>query len=122
MPTLFLIALLSPATWGDTLLPERFSAKFTLSNNGTRLGETHWTLNPIDGQKYLFESTSRTTGIWSLLSSGERVERSIWTRHDGNLRPLSYQYRRTDKESKNVDIVFNWEQGTSLATRKGHTR
>lgn len=101
--------------WGNALaLPDAFRAEFTVTSNGTRIGRTVWTLEPQEDGRYLFRSVTRATGLLSLLFSGERTEESLWTLHDGRVRPLEYRYVRTGRKSRTVEVFFDWAAGQAV--------
>ena len=51
--------------------------------------------------------------MFALIRSETRLERSEW-RHAGDwLQPLAYQYERTGKKARKIDIAFDWEENVA---------
>lgn len=99
---------------GVAALPDRFTAEFAVTSDGSPIGRTVWTLEPTGPGRYRFRSLTRATGLLSLLFSGKRVEESLWTYHDGRVRPLEYRYVRTGRKSRIVEVDFDWAQNQAI--------
>ncbi len=102
-------------------LPERFAVTFAVMNKDTRLGETRWTLAPEGDNQYVFETVSRATGLVKWFMKGKRRERTAFQYDANGLRPLAYRYKRSGVRGRQVDIVFDWEQGVAHNTARGTT-
>ena len=94
---------------GASALPESFHAEFAVASNGSTVGRTVWTLEPVGKARYRFRSVTRATGLLSLLVSGKRTEESVWMHHEGRIRPLEYHYVRTGRKAREVDVLFDWD-------------
>lgn len=113
------IASAAESDFEDFRLPERFDAKFSLESGGNRVGETHWSSGE-EGDRYIFESHTEPVGIMSLIYGGEISERSEWSKHDGNWRPIEYHYHRTGFKEREIRIRFDHEKGLArLQSPKG---
>lgn len=99
-----------------------FVARFSLTTQGAKIGETLWSLSPVRGNVFVYESRTITAGIFALVSDEEVVERSKWRLRDGALQPLGYSYRRSGGEKeRNVEVAFDWKNGVAQNTARGHS-
>lgn len=105
-----------------TALPEPFVAKYSLTTQGAKIGETEWSLAPVGADVFAYESRTTAAGLYGLVSDQEVVERSEWQLDHGVLQPLNYSYRRSggDKD-RNVAVRFDWENNQAENTVKGHS-
>lgn len=103
-------------------LSEPFVARFSLTTQGAKIGETEWMLKSVAADLFVYESRTVAAGILGLVSNEEIVERSEWRLDQGDLRPLSYSYRRSggDKD-RNIAVKFDWENHQVENTAKGHS-
>ncbi len=103
-------------------ISDPFFARFSLTTQGTKIGQTEWSLRPVAGDVFVYESRTMAAGIFGLVSDEEIVERSHWQLDQGMLQPLRYSYRRSggDKE-RNVEVRFDWENGEAENTARGHS-
>jgi len=102
-------------------LPERFSARYTLSAGNMTLGETTWSLEPMDGDRYLYQSVSKPSGIMALWRPDRIVERSEWRYRDDRLQPLDYSYERSGgRKDRHVRIAFDWKRGLARNSLRGN--
>lgn len=99
-------------------IPEQFSATFSVEINGIPLGKTHWSLQPRERGRFLFESVTTPNAVASLFA-GKRREHSIWSYHHQSLRPISYRYRDAKREKKNMEVTFDWQRGVADVVAKG---
>ncbi len=101
---------------------EPFFARFSLATQGTKIGQTEWSLRPVAGDVFVYESRTVAAGIFGLVSDEEIVERSHWQLDQGMLQPLRYSYHRSggDRE-RNVEVRFDWENGEAENTARGHS-
>jgi hypothetical protein len=102
--------------------PYPFVARFSISAQGTKIGEAEWSVKPLAPGLYAYESRTTTAGIVALFRKEEVVERSEWRLDEGYLRPLEYSYRRVGGEKdRSVTVLFDWEKKLAHNTAKGHT-
>ncbi|MDZ7752351.1 MAG: DUF3108 domain-containing protein [Gammaproteobacteria bacterium] len=120
--TRVLAALLCLGAGGTAAaLPESFMAEFAVTSNGSSIGRTTWTLDAVDEGRYRFRSETRATGFMSLLFSGRRTEQSLWTHHEGRVRPLAYRYVRTGRKAREVEVIFDWDAGQAINRHEGNS-
>jgi hypothetical protein len=103
-------------------ISQPFKARFSLTTQGAKIGQTEWTVDSVSGGVFVYESRTSAAGIYGLVSDAEIVERSHWRLDRGKLQPLSYSYRRSggDKEH-NVEVSFDWEKNQAENTARGHS-
>ncbi len=121
---LLLCCLVAGSSLGNpaAAIPEPFVARFSLTTQGTKVGETEWSLKPLTSDVFIYESRTVAAGIFGLLSDEEIVERSHWQLEQGLLQPLRYSYRRSGGENdRNVAVSFDWEKSQAENTAKGHS-
>ena len=100
-------------------LPEQFTAIYNVTKSGMTIGETKRTLSR-QGEQYQFESITRPKGIARLLTSGQVVERSLWSYFQNQPRPEHYTFFNSGgKESRNVQLDFDWTTNQVVNTVNG---
>lgn len=105
-----------------TEFPYPFEARFSLSAQGTKIGETAWSVKALAPGLYAYESRSITAGIVAMFRKEQIVERSEWRLDDGYLQPLNYSYQRVGgKKNRTVRVLFDWEKKLVHNTAKGHS-
>jgi len=101
---------------------DRFVASFVLKAFGTTVGRSEWRLVPLEKEQFLWESRSETAGAGALIRDVYIIERSESEVFGQSFRPLVYHYDRYAKNAtRNVQVVFDWENGVALNTAKEHT-
>ncbi len=119
-----LCCVLSAAGMGQpaAAISEPFVARYSLTTQGAKIGKTDWSVMPLTGGVFVYESRTVAAGIFGLVSDEEIVERSQWRLDQGVLQPLIYSYRRSggDKE-RNVQVSFDWENYQAENTARGHS-
>ena len=120
--TLILLAIAaSPIATAARELPERFEATFLLEVAGTKIARTQWSLVPGAGGTYVSTSRTEPVGVFSLIRSEVRVERSEWTHAGNRLQPLAYRYTRTGRKAREIEIRFDWEANVAFHDSSGTT-
>ena len=94
-----------PWAWA---LPDTFRAAYTIHAKGMKVGVLERHLAASDDGSYLFESVSRTTGLFALFRRERVHEQSKWTIADQQIRPGSYRYQRTGRKEKDVSVEFDY--------------
>lgn len=120
---LFLWTLGGAAWWQPAAADyEPFIARYALTTQGAKIGETDWSVKPAAAEGFVYESRTVATGIFGLVNRAVIVERSEWRIRDGRLQPLSYAYSRSggDKE-RNVAVNFDWQNDQVENTAEGHS-
>lgn len=104
---LWSLLLWSVTGWaGD--FPPPFTAKYTLYAAGLTVGEGTRQLSQ-QGEHWVFESHSQTTGWAARLRDDKIIESSQFTVEAAQVRPLVYEYRQINsKKQKHVHIQFDW--------------
>lgn len=101
---------------------EPFVARFSLTTQGTKIGQTVWSVEPVASDVFVYQSRTVAAGIFGLVSNEEIVERSQWQLDEGALKPLSYSYRRFGGDNeRNVAVSFDWETSEAENTASGHS-
>lgn len=103
-------------------ISDPFMARFSLTTQGAKIGETEWSVKSVATDIFVYESRTVATGIIALVNDDEIVERSVWQKDRGALLPLSYSYRRSggDRE-RYVAVNFDWENYQAENTANGHS-
>ncbi len=103
-------------------ISEPFVARFSLTTQGTKIGQTEWSVRAVASDVFVYESRTVAAGIFGLVSDDEIVERSHWQLDQGTLQPLRYSYRRSGGDNeRNVEVSFDWEKQQAENTVRGHS-
>jgi hypothetical protein len=121
MPALTIALLLGWSVPLAAALPERFSALYLVEAMGTTVARSEWTLAPLGGDRWAYETRTAPTGVFALLRPGEIVERSEWRREGDRVRPLHYRYDRSGRRERHVEVVFDWPAGEARNTASGES-
>ncbi len=120
---LFLSLFLLPAPLlaaEEGLLPEQFTAVYTLSQAGITLAELErrgWLAK--DGS-YIIESVAEPRGLAAWILDGDTRERSQWIVRNGRVFPLRYRYReRGGDRKKNIELEYDWEKKRVVEHQSG---
>lgn len=65
--------------------------------------------NDEKNNHYIFESTSRASGLLSWFFKGNILERSTWVYSNNTVRPVHYLYHRSGKKKRHVELDFDWK-------------
>jgi len=91
-----------------------FNVDYDFSINGATVAHMTRSLHPDNNHKnnnrYIFESSSKASGLLSWFFKGNIVERSSWIYADNNIRPIHYLYNRSGKRKRHVELNFDWEK------------
>lgn len=108
----------------ESVIPTRFEAQFVLEleNFGVTVGRSRWRLTPGKGNRFVWESQSRTAGAALMFRDVTIIERSESEYVDDGVRPLVYEYDRSgDDKARRLEIEFDWREGIARNTVKGDT-
>ena len=108
-----------PLVSASSELPERFEASFVLDAAGTILARTRWSLAPGAGGSFVATSRTEPKGLFALIRDDTRIERSEWTYAGDWLQPLAYQYERTGRKARRIDITFDWKENIARHDSRG---
>lgn len=101
---------------------EPFSATYELSKGSMVLGRVEMTLS-IKGDRYDFQSESKTTGMAAMLSGDAISERSQGRLlPNGGLEPHSYSYRHTQGKNIKADTRISFTPGKQQARIERHKK
>lgn len=92
--------------------PEKFTATYIVKKGFMDIGEVQRTLTPQGNGKYIFESTTTSSGVASLVVRGKITERSTFSFENNVIKPIEYFYQRTFGKGKTVRLEFDWEKNT----------
>lgn len=92
--------------------PEKFAATYVVKKGFMDIGEVQRTLTPQGGGKYVFESTTTSSGMAAWVLRGTITERSTFSFVNGVIQPISYFYERTFGKGKIVKLGFDWVKNT----------
>jgi Protein of unknown function (DUF3108) len=113
-----LLMMLSFSTYASAF-PETFSATYTLKKGSVTIGETRRILSH-ENDHYVFESITRPSGIATLFTNGQVVERSQWQFFQNRPRPLQYTFFNSGrKKTRRVHLDFDWGQHRVTNTVNG---
>lgn len=90
-------------------LPQTFSARYEVTYSSLTLGEARVDYRQIGSDRYRYSSHIKPLGVAALLLRSEIIEVSQGSIEDDGFRPDRYEYRRTGRNSKRADLVFDWK-------------
>ena len=88
-----------------------FTVDYTFSNSGINLVHMTRTLRHDGDGRYILKSESRAMNILAWFDDGKITETSTWHFVDGTPRPLHYEYLRTGRKDRHVELDFDWHKG-----------
>lgn len=112
---LLLLLSMSGATQAQQEPPPPFTAKYTLYYSGgkfinKKIAVLTRRLTGLGDDRYEYHSEIKTTGLLSLIRKVRIVESSRLAFAEGALRPLRYNYARTDnRKRREVSVEFDWD-------------
>ena len=91
-----------------------FSVDYDFSINGATVAHMTRSLRSEnkagENDRYIFESSSKASGLLSWFFKGHILERSNWIYSENAIRPSHYLYHRSGKKKRHVELDFNWEK------------
>lgn len=90
--------------------PQAFAVRYEVTYSGLTLGEAHVDYRQIGADRYRYSSHIRPLGLAAMLLRSEITELSEGRIVDSGFRPHRYEYRRTGRNSRETDLIFDWEQ------------
>jgi len=104
---LYWVSLPSYATEGT--LPPPFTAYYKVYLAGIPVGKGTRTLRQLPNGDYVFETSSRASGMAALLRDDKIIERSVFSYQNDQIIPLSYTYNHSgSKKQRFVETTFDW--------------
>lgn len=102
--------------------PGDFTARYALSLNGFKLGESKVSLNAEGGNRFTYRSHTYSTGVAKLFRNDVVRESSRFDLHEQRIRPQEYRFDHTgDKKERHALLKFDWPAGKVANTVEGHT-
>ena len=111
-PVLVFAAVTAAATGAETAPTlQPFTVDYTFSNSGIDLVRMTRTLRHDGDGRYILQSKSEAMNILAWFDDGKITETSTWRFIDGTPTPLHYEYLRTGRKDRHVELAFDWEKG-----------
>lgn len=102
--------------------PSPFEVAFDVNTSGMTVAETLWSLKAVNDGGFVYESRSKTRGMFSLIRKASIVERSQGHIIGERLQPMSYFYdRNRGKRRRQVSITFDWRNGKAANSVRNQT-
>lgn len=114
--TLLVILILLPGLTEKTIAAEStslnpFTVVYNFSNSGISMVRMTRTLTQHEDGHYQLTSRSRAVDFFAWFIKDRISETSQWQFINGQPRPNHYQYRRTGKRERHVELDFDWQRG-----------
>jgi len=107
--SLLMLCLIGPLSAEQLPIPS-FEAKYKVHRGSLTIGEAQRRLYQ-QGDVWVFENSSRTTGLAALFVKDTVTERSHAHYQNGRMLPQSYLYQREGgKREREVKLRFDWPQ------------
>ena len=106
----------------DALDIAPFKMRYRVLRDGWHLGNATFTLRPAESDTWVFESNASASGIASLFVHSSFSEKSHFTLHAGELRPLSYRYTDSGNANHDESIRFDWVKNLAYDTKDKKTK
>lgn len=117
-----LVCCLSSGTAQADALPQPFSAQYAVRINNLKIGESEVVLETQNDGRYLYRSSSRSTGIAKWFRGDTVRESSLFLLHRERPRPLQYRFDHAGgKKERHALLNFDWRENTVSNTVEGHT-
>lgn len=101
---------------------EPFKMRYRVLRDGWHLGNATFTLEPGDSDTWIFQSSASASGLASLFVHSSFGEKSHFTLHAGELRPLSYRYTDSGNPDHDESIQFDWVKDLAYDTKNKKTQ
>jgi len=108
---LLLCLVLAQPSQAENTFPESFTATYTLHKGPVTLAEMKRKLYKNDNGNYVYESYSEPVGYARWFTDNTLLEKTEWTYHQQQLRPIKYSYERNgSKKKRHVKLNFDWDR------------
>ena len=105
-----LLVFLSSVSASDSRPYPEFTAVYDARLNGIRMAEASFSLHRLDNGDYVYQRTSKSVGIASLLGKKVLTETSRWRFTDNWIQVLEFRSSREGGDADdNLHLIFNWE-------------
>jgi hypothetical protein len=98
---------------------EPFVAYYEAKKLGLSLGAMQLVLTRLEKNHYKFEAFSETTGIASVFSRNQIVERSFLIWQDQHFRPVQYWFDQSGRKNRQISVKFDWQTKSAEQNRNG---
>ena len=96
-----------------------FKANYSISRAGIKVAESQFTLTKKDGNRYLFESISKSKGLAFFLRT-KVIESNILTLTGNTIKPVSYRYHLTGwGKDRSYRTEFDWDNNRVKINQDG---
>jgi len=103
-------------------VPGDFQAVYQLRVNSFTIGEARVELAAQANGRYLYSSSTRSTGLTRVFRNDKVSESSLFKLHNQHLRPLEYRFDHTgSKKERHAYLKFDWIKREVANTVEGHT-
>jgi len=103
-------------------VPGSFQAVYQLRVNSFTIGEARVELAAQANGRYLYSSSTRSTGLTRVFRNDKVSESSLFKLHNQHLRPLEYRFDHTgSKKERHAYLKFDWIKREVANTVEGHT-
>lgn len=108
---LVLVASVLPAQAKEVRVPS-FHALYDVRIKGVKVAKAEFILSRQENGEYIYQQNSKTVGMAAWFRKEKIKEISRWKLTDKGIIPIQYIYsRQGGDDDKEVDLVFNWQQG-----------
>lgn len=109
---LAILALTSLAVQAGAEEPyPEFVADYLVRVNGVKVGKATFSLKRKGADEYLYQQSSKSIGVGSLLGTDTSTQSSRWRYVDGEIQALEFRSKRNKgDDDDNAHLFFNWEE------------
>jgi hypothetical protein len=119
--TLLLLAT-SALAGGQPGQLREFEAHFAANFRGLNAGQSELKLQKQPDGRWRYSSRSVAQGVFRLAISGEPTQQSLFTLHDGQVKPLEFSSEvGTSSGDRDQSMRFDWDAGRVTGTAEGRT-
>lgn len=104
------LLLICGSAQANQTLPQAFSARYEVTHSGLTLGEARVEYRKLDSNHYRYSSHTRPLGIATLLLRSELREVSEGRLTSDGFRPDRYEYNRSGRNAREIDLAFDWDR------------
>ncbi len=99
-----------------------FTASYSVSWRGMAAGNSELALEHLADGAWRYSSRNRARGIFRMALPSELSQRSLFTLHEGQVRPLHFEADDgSDGAKRDADLRFDWQQGRVTGHAGGKT-
>ncbi|HET9679270.1 MAG TPA: DUF3108 domain-containing protein [Gammaproteobacteria bacterium] len=86
-----------------------YQATYEVSHGSIHAANTRFTLERGEKERYVYHSKAWPVGLLALFRDDVITEKSIFTLHDDDIRPLTFKYRHQGSdENRRQTLQFDW--------------